>query len=133
MTNLKFNCVDNKEQNTKSVYIDNAIMDIKESDYIIENRILNKYKQRKADIKILNDEIKNKLKIWEEQINEYLKNEVGTEAVKILYGNMIYPKVSVLLIEQEKKKERQFKIKSIWINENNKPFVQLYYTNHRIL
>ena len=131
MSELKFTCVDNKEHNTVSVNIENAIIDIKESDYIIENTILNKYKQTKGDIKILNDEIKNKLKIWEEQINEYLKIKVGTEAVKILYGNMIYPKVSVLLTEQEKE-ERQLKIKSIWINENNKAFVQLYYTNHRI-
>ena len=131
MSELKFNRVNNEQYNTVSVNIENAIIDIKESDYIIENTILNKYKQTKGDIKILNDEIKNKLKIWEEQINEYLKIKVGTEAVKILYGNMIYPKVSVLLTEQEKE-ERQLKIKRIWINENNKAFVQLYYTNHRI-
>ena len=129
MSELKFNHMTHEEHKTISVYVDNAIMDIKESDYIIKNRVFNKYKQTKANIKILNDEIKNKLKIWEEQINEYLKCELGTEAVTILYGNMIYPKVSEST--EQKKEERQFKIKSIWINENNKAFVQLYYINHR--
>ena len=128
MSELKFNHMTNEEYNTISVYVENAIMDIKESDYKIRNKIFNKYKQTKANIRILSDEIKNKFKIWEEQINEYLKCEIGTEAVTILYGNMVYPKVSEL-VEQEKE-ERQFKIKSIWINENNKPFVQLYYINH---
>ena len=129
MSELEFNHMTHEEHKTISVYVDNAIMDIKESDYIIKNRVFNKYKQTKANIKILNDEIKNKLKIWEEQINEYLKCELGTEAVTILYGNMVYPKVSGLIGQD--KEEFQFKIKSIWINENNKPFVQLYYINHR--
>ena len=130
MSELNFYHMTHEEHNTISVYVDNAIMDIKESDYIIKNRVLNKYKQSKANIKILNDEIKNKLKIWEEQINEYLKCEVGTGAVTILYGNMVYPKVEELT--EQKEAQRQFKIKSIWINENNKAFVQLYYINHRI-
>ena len=62
------------------------------------------------------------------QINEYLKNEVGTGAITILYGKRIYTKVSTLT-EQEKE-EHHIKIKSIWINENNKPFVQLYYVHN---
>ena len=129
MSELKFNHMTHEEYNTISVYVDNAIMDIKESDYIIKNKIFNKYKQTKANIRILNDKIKNQLKIWEEQINEYLKCEIGTGAITILYGNMVYPKVSELT-EQEKE-EQQLKIKSIWINENNKASVQLYYINHR--
>ena len=131
MTNLKFTCVDNKEHNkehnTKIVYVEGAIIDIKEEDYIITDITKTKFGYTKADIRILKDDLKNKLKIWEEQINEYLKNEVGTGAITILYGNRIYPKVSGLIGQD--KEEIQFKIKSIWINENNKPFVQLYY-NH---
>ena len=128
MSELKFNCVDNEEYKTKSVFVENAIIDIKEEDYIIINRTKTKFGYEKANIKIFNDELKNKLKIWEEQINEYLKNEVGTGAITILYGNRIYPKV-LGLIGQDKE-EFQFKIKSIWINENNKPFVQLYYIHN---
>ena len=128
MSELKFYCVDNEEYKTKSVFVENAIIDIKEEDYIIIVRTKTKFGYVKANIRILNVELKNKLKIWEEQINEYLKNEVGTGAITILYGNQIYPKVSTL-IEQEKE-EHHIKIKSIWINENNKPFVQLYYVHN---
>ena len=128
MSELKFYCVDNEEYKTKSVFVENAIIDIKEEDYIITDRTKTKFGYTKADIRILKDDLKNKLKIWEEQINEYLKNEVGTGAITILYGNRIYPKVSGLIGQE--KEEIQLKIKSIWINENNKPFVQLYYVHN---
>ena len=128
MTNLKFTRVDNKEHNTISVYVEGAIIDIKEEDYIIIDRTKNKFGQTKANIRILKDDLKDQLKIWEVQINEYLKNEVGTEAITILYGNKVYPKVTGLIGQD--KEEIQFKIKSIWINENNKPFVQLYYVHN---
>ena len=128
MSELKFYCVDNEEYKTKSVFVENAIIDIKEEDYIITDRTKTKFGYTKADIRILKDDLKNKLKIWEEQINEYLKNEVGTGAITILYGNRIYPKVSGLIGQD--KEEIQLKIKSIWINENNKPFVQLYYVHN---
>ena len=128
MSELKFYCVDNEEYKTKSVFVENAIIDIKEEDYQIIDRTKTKFGYVKADIRIFNDDLKNKLKIWEEQINEYLKNEVGTGAITILYGNRIYPKVSGLIGQD--KEEFQFKIKSVWINENNKPFVQLYYVHN---
>ena len=128
MSELKFYCVDNEEYKTKNVYVENGIIDIKNEDYKIIDRTKTKFGYVKANIRILNDELKNKLKIWEEQINEYLKNEVGTGAITILYGNRIYPKVSGLIGQD--KEEIQFKIKSIWINENNKPFVQLYYIHN---
>ena len=128
MSKLKFYCVDNEEYKTKSVFVENAIINIKKEDYFILNIDITKYGYRKGNIQIKNDDLKNKLKIWEEQINEYLKNEVGTGAITILYGNRIYPKVSTLIGQD--KEEIQFKIKSIWINENNKPFVQLYYIHN---
>ena len=128
MTNLKFVCVDNKEHNTKSVYVEGAIIDIKEEDYIITDGTKTKFGYTKANIRILKDDLKDQLKIWEVQINEYLKNEVGTGAITILYGNKVYPKVTGLIGQD--KEEIQFKIKSIWINENNKAFVQLYYVHN---
>ena len=128
MSELKFYCVDNEEYKTKSVFVENAIIDIKEEDYIIIDKTKTKFGYTKANIIIFKDDLKNKLKIWEEQINEYLKNEVGTGAITILYDNRIYPKVSGLIGQD--KEEFQFKIKSIWIDENNKPFVQLYYIHN---
>ena len=127
MTNLKFVCVDNKEHNTKSVYVEGAIKDIKEEDYIIIDKIKTKFGYTKTTIRILKDDLKDQLKIWEVQINEYLKNKVGTGAITILYGNKVFPKVTGLIGQD--REERQFKITSIWINENNKAFVQFYY-NH---
>ena len=128
MSELKFSRVNNEEYNTVSINIENAIIDIKDEDYKVLDRSKTKYGYTKAIIMILNDEIKDKLKLWEVQINDYLKCEVGTGAVTILYGNRIYPKVSDLVGQE--KEEHHIKIKSVWINENNKPFVQLYYVYH---
>ena len=128
MSELKFSRVNNEEYKTVSINIENAIIDIEEGDYQIMDRTKTKFGYVKANIRILIDDLKNKLKIWEVQINEYLKNEVGTGAITLLYGNRIYPKVSDLVGQE--KEEHHIKIKSIWINENNKPFVQLYLIHH---
>ena len=128
MSELKFTRVNNEEYNTVSINIENAIIEIKEEDYHILDRSKTKFGYTKAIIQIINDDLKDKLKTWETEINEYLKNEVGTGAVTILYGNRIYPKASGLL--GQKKEERLIKIKSVWIDEKNKPFVQLYYVHN---
>ena len=128
MSELKFTRVNNEQYNTVSINIENAFIKIKKEDYQIEDIVKTKFRYNKANIKIFNDDLINKLKSWETEINEYLKNEVGTNVVTILYGNMIYPKVSTLIGQE--KEERHIKIKSVWINENNKPFVQLYYVHH---
>ena len=125
MSELKFTRVNNEEYNTVSINIENAIIEIKEEDYRILDRSKTKFGYIKAIIQIINNDLKDKLKTWETEINEYLKNEVGTGVVTILYGNSIYPKVSGLLGQE--KEERLIKIKSVWIDEKNKPFVQLWY------
>ena len=128
MSGLKFNRVNNEEYKTVSVNIENAIMEIVEDDYNIFDIHRTKYGYRKANLRINNEDLLNKLKLWEEEINEYLKIEVGTEAVTILYGNRIYPKVSSLIGQKEEK--HHINIKSVWIDEKNKPFVQLWYVKH---
>ena len=128
MSELKFTRVNNEQYNTVSINIENAIIPIKNEDYKIIDRSKTKFGYIKAIIEINNDDLINKLKSWETEINEYLKNEVGTNAVTILYGNTIYPKVSSMI--GQIKEEHHIKIKSVWINENNKPFVQLYYVHH---
>ena len=128
MSELKFTRVNNEEYNTVSINIENAIIEIKKEDYHILDRSKTKFGYTKAIIQIINDDLKDKLKTWETEINEYLKNEVGTGAVTILYGNRIYPKASGLL--GQKKEERLIKIKSVWIDEKNKPFIQLYYVHN---
>ena len=128
MSELKFTPVNNEEYNTVSINIENAIMEIVGDDYYIFDTHQTKFGYRKANLKINNEGIREKLKSWEEEINEYLKNEVGTGAVTILYGNRIYPKVSSMLGQKDEK--HHINIKSIWIDEKNKPFVQLWYVKH---
>ena len=127
MSELKFNRVNNEQYNTVSVNIENAIIDIKFEDYYTLQTQKTKFGYIKSTIRIINDEIKNKLKIWEEQINEYLKNEVGTGTISILYGDKIYPKLSTLI--GQNRREQHIDIRSVWINEKNKPFAQLWHVN----
>ena len=128
MSELKFTRKNNEKYNTISINIENAIIPIKEEDYQIMNRSKTEFGYIKANIKIKNEDLINKLKSWETEINKYLKNEVGTGSVTILYDITIYPKVSSM-IGQEKEKHH-IKISGVWINEKNKPFVQLWYVHH---
>ena len=128
MSELKFTRVNNEEYNTVSINIENAIIEIVKDNYQIMDRSKTKFGYITAIIQIINDALKDKLKSWETEINEYLKNEVGTGPITILYGNSIYPKVSGLIGQE--KEERYIKIKSVWIDEKNKPFVQLWYVHN---
>ena len=127
MSELKFSRVNNEQYNTVSINIENAIIEIKEDEHYVLNDENSKFGYRKVDLKIHNNDIKEKLKSWETEINEYLKNEVGTSPVTIVYGNKIYTKLSKKINQEEK---FFIKISGVWINENNKPFVQLWYVNH---
>ena len=128
MSELKFTCVNNEQYNTVSINIENAFIEIKNEDYYIFDKQKTKFGYRKVDLRIHNDDIKEKLKTWETEINEYLKNEIGTGPVKIVYGNKLYTKLSKKINQEENK--YFIKISGVWINENNKPFVQLYYIEH---
>ena len=127
MGELKFTRVNNEECNTTNINIENAFIEITKDDYNILNRGKTKFGYETAILQIVNGELKNKLKSWETEINEYLKNEVGTGPVDIIYSNSIYPKVSDLIGQE--KEERYIKIKSVWINERNIPFVELWYVH----
>ena len=130
MSELKFTRKNNEEYKTTSINIENAIMEINEDDYYIFNTENSKFEYRKADLKIYNDDIEEKLKSWETEINEYLKNEVGTGPIKVLYGNKIYSKLSKKINQEEEK--FFIKVSGVWINEQNKPFVQLWYVKHTV-
>ena len=127
MSELKFNRVDNEQYKTISINIENAIIDIKQEDYYTTQTQKTKFGYIKSEIVITNNEIKDKLKIWEEQINEYLKNEIETDPITILYINKVYPKLSALI--GQNRREQHISIRSVWINEKNKPFVQLWHVN----
>ena len=124
MGELKFTRV-----NTTNINIENAFIEIAKDDYNILNMRKTKLGYT-AILQIVNKELKNKLKSWETEINEYLKNEVGTGPVDIIYSNSIYPKVLDLIWQE--KEERYIKIKSVWINERNFPFVELWYVHKQL-
>ena len=128
MDNLLFARVDNPENKTINIFVENGKVDIKEEDFKILHRTRDKFNRKKANIIIFKKDLKDQLKIWEVQINDYLKCELEAKAITLLYGNQIYPKVSELIGQD--KEILQLNIKSIWINENNKAFVQLYYIHH---
>ena len=128
MSELNFTREDNKEYNTININIENALIPIKEEDYNIINIEKTKFGYRKATIEINNKDLKEKLKSLETEINEYLKNEVGTGPITILYGKKIYSKLSLML--GQKKKVHNIKVSGVWVNENNKPFIQLWYVKH---
>ena len=130
MSELKFTRVNNEEYNTVNINIENAFIEIAKDDYNILNRSRTKFGYVTAILQIVNDELKNKLKSWETEINEYLKNEIGTGPVDIIYSNSIFPKVSDLIWQD--KEERYIKIKNVWINEKNIPFVELWYVHKRL-
>ena len=129
MSELKFTRVNNEKYNTVSINIENAIIEIKEKDYYIFDNQKPKFGYKKVNLGLCNDDIKEKLKTWETEINKYLKNEIGTGPVTIIYSNKLYTKHYIKL-NQEENNKHFIKISGVWINENNKPFVQLYYISH---
>ena len=130
MSELKFTRVNNEEYNTVSINIENAIIEIKNKDYYIFDKQKTKFGYKKVNLGLHNDDIKEKIKTWETEINEYLKNEMGTGPVKIVYGYKLYTKHYIKINQEENK--YFIKISGVWINENNKPFVQLYYIEHMV-
>ena len=127
MGELKFTRTNNEECNTTTINIENAFIEIAKDEYNILNMRRTKLGEYTAILQIVNKELKNKLKSWETEINEYLKNEVGTGPVDIIYSWSIYPKVLDLIWQE--KEERYIKIKSVWINERNFPSVELWYVH----
>ena len=127
MGELKFTRVNNEECNTTTINIENAFIEIAKDDYNIFNMGKTKLGYYTARLQIFNVELKNKLKSWETEINEYLKNEVGTGPVDIIDSWSIYPKVSGLM--WQKKEERYIKIKSVRI-KGNFPSVELWYVHN---
>ena len=127
MGKLKFTRTNNEECNTTTINIENAFIEISKDDYNIFNMGKTKLGYYTARLQIFNVELKNKLKSWETEINEYLKNEVGTGPVDIIDSWSIYPKVSGLM--WQKKEERYIKIKSVRI-KGNFPSVELWYVHN---
>ena len=67
MSELKFTRVNNEKYNTISINIKNALIPIKEEDYQIIEIIKTKFGYKKTTIKLENQDLIKKLKLWETQ------------------------------------------------------------------
>ena len=122
MSELKFNRVNNDKYNTVSINIDHAFLTLKENCEILKIE-KTKWHYRKTVIQLNQPDLCETIKLWETQINDYLKGE-GIGSITILYNKKIYPKT--LLYVVKKGKVNYIKLKGIWVNDSNKPFLQLW-------
>ena len=121
MNELKFSRINNDKYNTVSINIENAFLTLRDCEILKIEKT--KYHYRKTVIQLNQPDLYEKIKLWETQINDYLKGE-GIGSITILYNKKIYPKTLLYVIK--KGKVNYIKLKSIWVNESNKPFPQLW-------
>ena len=122
MSELKFNRVNNEKYNTISINIEHAFLTLKEN-YEVLKIEETKWHYRKTVIQLNQPNLCELIKLWEMEVNDYSKSE-GIEPVKILYGNKIYPKT--LLYNTKKTRISYIKLKGIWVNDKNIPFLRLW-------
>ena len=122
MNELKFNRVNNDKYNTVSINIEHAFLTLKENCEILKIE-KTKWHYKKTVIQLNQPDLCETIKLWETQINDYLKGE-GIGPITILYDKKIYPKT--LLYVVKKGKVNYIKLKGIWVNDSNKPFLQLW-------
>ena len=122
MSELKFNRVNNDKYNTVSIDIEHAFLTLKENCEILKIE-KTKWHYRKTVIQLNQSDLCETIKLWETQINDYLKGE-GIGPITILYNKKNYPKT--LLYVVKKGKVNYIKLKGIWVNDSNKPFLQLW-------
>ena len=120
MSGLKFESINYEKYNTKSINIDGGLFKLQENYEILKNEET-QWNNRKAVIKLKQPDLCEFIKLWETEVNYYLTSK-GIEPVTILYGDKIYPK-TYLLPNME---INYIILKSIWVNGQNKPFVQLW-------
>ena len=115
---LKFDSEDFEKYGTKRINIQNGFLKLKKGDFIIIKTEKTKYGYQKAVLQLDQPDLRNLMKDWETQINEYLKNE-GIGPITILYGNKIYLKTNI-------RNTSSIKIRNVWVTNENKPIPQLW-------
>ena len=115
---LKFDSEDFEKYGTKKINIQNGFLKLKKGYFITIKTEKTKYGYQKAVLQLDQPDLRDLMKDWETQINEYLKNE-GIGPITILYGNKIYPKTNI-------RNTSIIKIRNVWITNENKPIPQLW-------
>ena len=115
---LKFDSEDYEKYGTKRINIQNGFLKLKKGDFIIIKTEKTKYGYQKAVLQLNQPDLRDLMKDWEVQINDYLKNE-GIGPLTILSGNKIYTKTNI-------RNTSSIKIRNVWITNENKPIPQLW-------
>ena len=116
---MEFRREDYSKYNTTSIIINNTVFRLKDCDILkIEDT---KYGYQKAIVK-LSREMIDKMKQIEKEVNDYLENK-GLDNIKLVYGNKMYAKKKTSTPD---KHLRHIKLKGVFINNEQKSFVQLW-------
>ena len=117
---LKFNRINYKKHNTSKIKIKNGILVLNEDCDIVKID-KTEYDYQKAVVELDDQDLYDLMSGWEDQINKYLEDQ-GVTSITILYDNRIYPKTCL----DNPSNASVIKIKGVWINDENKPFLQLW-------
>ena len=117
---LKFNRVYFKKHNTSKIRIKNGTLVLNEDCDIVKID-KTEYDYQKTVVELDDQALYDLMSEWEDRVNKYLEEQELT-SVTILYENKIYPKTYL----DDPSKASVIKIKGVWINNENKPFLQLW-------
>ena len=104
---LKFDCEYYEKYNTSRINIEKGILILNEHCKVLKID-KTKYDYKKAVVQLEQPDLCNLMKLWEKQINRYLKGG-GIPPITIVYGNKIYPKTII----HNPTEESIIKIKSV--------------------
>ena len=116
---LKFNRVYYKKHNTSKIKIKNGTLVLNEDCDIVKIDKM-EFDYQKAVVELDDQDLYDLMSGWEDRVNKYLEDQ-GVTPVTILYDNRIYPKTYL----DNSSNVSVIKIKGVWINGENKPFLQL--------
>ena len=117
---LKFNRIYYKKHNTSKIKIKNGTLVLNEDCDIVKID-KTEYDYQKAVVELDDQDLYDLMSGWENQINKYLEDQKVTP-ITILYDNKVYPKTCL----DNPSNASVIKIKGVWINDENKPFLQLW-------
>ena len=117
---LKFNRIYYKKHNTSKIKIKNGTLVLNEDCDIVKID-KTEYDYQKAVVELDDQDSYDLMSGWEDRIDKYLEDQ-GLTPVTILYDNKVYPKTCL----DNPSNASVIKIKGVWINDENKPFLQLW-------
>ena len=117
---LKFNRIYYKKHNTSKIKIKNGTLVLNEDCDIVKID-KTEYDYQKAVVELDDQDLYDLMSGWENQINKYLEDQKVTP-ITILYDNKVYPKTCL----DKPSNASVIKIKGVWINDESKPFLQLW-------